>query len=166
MQQFDPNVPVGALTITGDFTAAVLVEEVPAVGVGNLVLDPTQPFDIKVEWAIDGNIAELWLTALAVASPDWIVTAYAESVGPGPELIVGTVNVPVNPLPSANAPFEYSATITVPPGTLAEENPGDPTVSGVYKIVVTVFLNSVLGAFGLDIVGFAEGQVIKVEDPN
>ena len=85
MSNFDPNVPSGFLTITGDFTSAVLVKEVPALGVGNLVLDPTQPFDIQVDWKIDGNIAELWLSALAVASPDWIVTAYAESVGPGPE---------------------------------------------------------------------------------
>ncbi len=54
----------------------------------------------------------------------------------------------------------------MPPSTLAEENPGDPTVSGVYKIVVTVFLNSVLGSLGLDMIGFAEGPVIKVEDPN
>jgi len=166
MADFDPNVPVGALTITGDFTAAVLVEEVPAFGVGNLVLDPTQPFDIKVEWAIDGNVAELWLTALSVASPDWIVTAYAESVGPGPELIVGTVNVPVLPFASANAPFQYSTTITVPPNTLAEENPGDPTVSGVYKLVVTVFLDSNLGSLGYDMMASATGPVIKVEDPN
>ena len=64
---FDPNVPSGFLTITGDFTSAVQVKEVPAIGVGNLVLDPTHSFDIKVDWMIDGNIAELWLSALAVA---------------------------------------------------------------------------------------------------
>jgi hypothetical protein len=162
---FDPNVPTGFLTITGDFTSAVLVNEVPAIGVGNLVLDPTQPFDIKVDWKIDGNIAELWLSALAVASPDWVVTAYAESVGPGPEKILVAKNVPVLPLPSANPPFAYSTTLTVPPNSLDEENPGNPLVSGVYKLVVTVFLDSVFGQPGYDIMGFAEGPVVKVENP-
>ena len=165
MPSFDPNVPSGSLTITGDFTAAVLVTDTPAIGVGNLVLDPTKPFDIQADWAIDGNVAELWLSALAVASPDWIVTAYAESVGPGPELLIATQKVPVLPLPSANPPFAYSATLTVPPNTLPEENPGDPFVSGVYKLVVTVFLDSVFGSPGYDVIGFSEGPVIKVENP-
>ena len=166
MATFDPNVPSGFLTITGDFTSAVLVEEVPAIGVGNLVLDPTREFKIKLDWAIDGNVAELWLSALAINSPDWIVTAYAESVGPGPEQILVTKNVPVNPLPSLNPPFAYSTTLTVPPFSLPEENPGDPLVSGVYKLVVTVFLDSTFGSQGYDMMGFVEGPVVKVEDPN
>jgi hypothetical protein len=164
--QFDPDVPSGFLTITGEFTAAVLVSEVPAIGVSNLVLNPQQTFDIKVDWQIDGNIAELWLSALAVASPNWVVTAYAESIGPGPEQILVAKDVPVLPLPSANAPFAYSTTLTVPANTLPEENPGDPLVSGVYKLVVTVFLNSVFGSPGYDIMGFAEGPVIKMENPD
>jgi hypothetical protein len=164
--QFDPDVPSGFLTITGEFTAAVLVSEVPAIGVSNLVLNPQQTFDIKVDWKIDGNIAELWLSALAVASPNWVVTAYAESIGPGPEQILVAKDVPVLPLPSANPPFAYSTTLTVPANTLPEENPGDPLVSGVYKLVVTVFLDSVFGSPGYDIMGFAEGPVIKMENPD
>jgi hypothetical protein len=163
--QFDPDVPTGFLTITGEFTSAVLVSEVPAIGVSNLVLNPQQTFDIKVDWKIDGNIAELWLSALAVASPNWVVTAYAESIGPGPEQILIAKDVPVLPLPSANPPFAYSTTLTVPANTLPEENPGDPLVSGVYKLVVTVFLDSVFGSPGYDIMGFAEGPVIKMENP-
>jgi hypothetical protein len=163
--QFDPDVPTGFLTITGEFTSAVLVSEVPAIGVSNLVLNPQQTFDIKVDWKIDGNIAELWLSALAVASPNWVVTAYAESIGPGPEQILVAKEVPVLPLPSANPPFAYSTTLTVPANTLPEENPGDPLVSGVYKLVVTVFLDSVFGSPGYDIMGFAEGPVIKMENP-
>jgi hypothetical protein len=31
----------------------------------------------------------------------------------------------------------YTAKITVPAGALSEENPGDPTQSGTYKIVMT-----------------------------
>jgi hypothetical protein len=164
MSNFDPNVPSGFLTITGEFTTAILVEEVPAIGVGNLVLDPGEEFKIKVDWKIDGNIAELWLAALAVDSPNWVVTAYAESIGPGPEQILVVQNVPVLPL-VGNPPFTYTTTLTVPPDTLLEENPGDPLVSGVYKLVVTVFLNSVFGSPGYDVMGFSEGPVIKMENP-
>ena len=165
MPEFDPNVPSGFLTITGEFTSAVVVTETPTIGVGNLVLDPTKDFDISVAWKIDGNISELWLTALAIDSPNWVVTAYAESIGPGPELILVTQNVPVLPLPSASPPFAYSVTLNVPPNTLQEENPGDPLVSGVYKLVVTVFLNSTFGQDGYDVMAFSEGPVVKVENP-
>jgi hypothetical protein len=46
-----------------------------------------------------------------------------------------------------------------------EENPGDPTQSGTYKIVVTTFLDSDLGPVGYDMMGYAEGPIIKVENP-
>ena len=165
MSDFDPNVPAGPLTITGQFSSAVVVKENPAFGAGNLVLNPNKPFDIKVKWKISGNVAEIWLNALASKSPDWVVTAYAESIGPGPEKILLAKKVPVLPLASANAPFKYSTTLTVPANTLPEENPGNPLVSGVYKLVVTVFLDSRFGAPGYDIVGFAEGPIVKMENP-
>ena len=60
---------------------------------------------------------------------------------------------------------KYTAKITVPPDTLNEENPGDPTQSGTYKIVVTAFLDSDLGPVGYDMMGYAEGPIIKVESP-
>jgi hypothetical protein len=50
--------------------------------------------------------------------------------------------------------------------TLSEENPGNPNQSGTYKIVVTTFLDSNLGPVGYDMMGYAEGPIIKVEDPN
>jgi hypothetical protein len=53
----------------------------------------------------------------------------------------------------------------VPADTLHEENPGDPTQSGTYKIVVTAFLDSAIGGVGYDIMGYAEGPIVKVEDP-
>ena len=164
VSDFDPNVPIGPLTITGEFTAAVLVKEVPAFGVGNLVLNPQQPFDIEVKWRIDGNVAELWLHALASRSPKWVVTAYAESVGPGPETVLLEQRVPVLPLSSPDAPFDFKTTLTVPANSLPEENPGDPRVSGVYKLVVTVFLDSTFGRPGYDIMGFAEGPIVKMEN--
>ena len=162
--RFDPNLPG---LIEGDFKGGVSVVEVPGFapfGASNLVLDPTKPFDINVSWHIFGPLTPPWLTALGVASPNWIVTAYAESVGPGPEIIIGTANVLVGAGPFS-LDESYNATVTVAPGTLQEENPGDPTCSGVYKLVVTVFLDSVLGPVGYDIMGYAEGPVVKAENP-
>ena len=59
----------------------------------------------------------------------------------------------------------YSARLTVKAGTLAEENPGNPNQSGTYKIVVTTFLDSTIPGVGYDIMGYAEGPIIKVESP-
>jgi hypothetical protein len=53
----------------------------------------------------------------------------------------------------------------VPAGTLSEEDPGNPNQSGTYKIVVTTFLNSALGQVGYDMMGYAEGPIVKVESP-
>ena len=67
------------------------------------------------------------------------------------------MNVPVGgPLFSQDE--AEKARLTVPAGTLSEENPGDPTQSGTYKIVVTTFLDSALGAVGYDMMGYAEAR--------
>src|SRR3954470_9424897 len=141
---FDPNIPPAGPTdptIQGEFLGIVGITEQPAIGRGNLVVNRTKPFDIEVKWRVFGNLVPLWLTALSVKSKNWVVTAYAESQGPGDEVALGSVNVPVGgPLFSLNEAFK--ATLKVPANTLSEENPGDPTQSGTYKIVVTAFLDS------------------------
>jgi hypothetical protein len=98
-----------------------------------------------------------------VNTPNWVVTAYAESQGPGPEVSLGSVNVPVGG-PPFSQDVSYTATITVPPFTLPEENPGNPNQSGIYRTSVTTFLDSSLGG-PYDMIGFADGPGIKVEDP-
>jgi hypothetical protein len=165
--RFDPNIPPAGPTdpaIQGEFTGIVAITEQPTLGKANLVVNRDKPFDIEVNWHVFGNLVPLWLTALSVNTKDWVVTAYAESQGPGDEINLGSVNVPVGgPLFSQDE--AYSAKLTVPAGTLKEENPGDPTQSGTYKIVVTTFLDSALGAVGYDMMGYAEGPIIKVESP-
>jgi hypothetical protein len=165
--RFDPNIPPttpAAPAIQGEFKGLGAVVEEPRIGEGNLVVNGGEPFDIKVTWHIFGNLTPLWLTALAAHTKDWVVTAYAESEGPGPELVIGKKYVPVGG-PHFTHDEEYTATITVPAGKLPEENPGDPYRSGVYKIIVTAFLNSDLGKPGYDMMGYAEGPIIKVENP-
>jgi hypothetical protein len=165
--RFDPNIPPAGPTdpaIEGEFTGIVAITERPTLGKSNLVVNAEESFDVEVAWHVFGNLVPLWLTALSVNTPDWVVTAYAESQGPGDEKTLGEVRVPVGgPLFSQDE--AYKAKLTVPPGTLAEENPGDPTQSGTYKIVVTTFLDSALGPVGYDMMGYAEGPIIKVEDP-
>jgi hypothetical protein len=164
---FDPNIPPAGPTdpcIEGEFTGIVAITEHPTLGKSNLVVNRDESFDINVKWHVFGNLVPLWLTALKVDSPNWVVTAYAESQGPGDEVSLGSVNVPVGG-PAFSLDEQYEATVTVGPNTLSEENPGDPTQSGTYKIVVTAFLDSDLGAVGYDMMGYAEGPIIKVENP-
>jgi len=165
--RFDPNIPPTGPTdpaIQGEFTGIVTITERPTLGKSNLVVNPDETFDIDVQWHVFGNLVPLWLTALSVQSPNWVVTAYAESQGPGDEVTLGSVNVPVGG-PIFSLDENYSAKLTVPAQSLSEENPGDPTQSGTYKIVVTAFLNSALGPVGYDMMGYAEGPIIKVESP-
>ncbi|WP_305783309.1 hypothetical protein [Symbioplanes lichenis] len=166
--RFDPNIPPTKdptdPCIEGDFTSIVGITDRPTLGKSNLVVNRDQPFDITVEWHVFGNLVPLWLTALSARTRNWVVTAYAESQGPGDEKTLGSVNVPIGG-PTFSLDEKYSAKLTVPANMLAEENPGDPTQSGTYKIVVTTFLDSDLGAVGYDMMGYAEGPIIKVESP-
>ncbi len=164
---FDPNIPAdpnntAAPCIEGNITS-VMITEVPHIGTTNLVVDPGVPFSIDVNWSVFGNLVPVWLTALSVQSPNWVVTAYAEPEGPGNKVDLGTVNVPVSAQP-LSLKMDYTGRITVPAGKLHEENPGDPRYSGVYKIIVTTFLDSTLGAPGYDMIGYAEGPIIKAEN--
>jgi hypothetical protein len=165
--RFDPNIPPAGPTdpaIEGEFTGIVGITEKPTLGKSNLVINADEAFDIEVSWHVFGNLVPLWLTALSVDSKNWVVTAYAESQGPGDEITLGSVDVPVGG-PGFSLDEAYSAKLTVPAGTLNEENPGDPTQSGTYKIVVTTFLDSDLGPVGYDMMGYAEGPIVKVESP-
>ena len=165
--RFDPNIPPAGPTdpaIQGEFTGIVGITEQPTLGKSNLVVNRAQSFDIEVKWHVFGNLVPLWLTALSVRTKNWVVTAYAESQGPGDEVSLGSVNVPVGG-PFFSQDEAFSARLTVPPNALREENPGDPTQSGTYKIVVTTFLDSDLGPVGYDMMGYAEGPIIKVENP-
>ncbi|MDH3660108.1 MAG: hypothetical protein OEU92_08770 [Alphaproteobacteria bacterium] len=157
LSTFDPHQEVpGNVLIKGEFTSVKVRDPVGPPNVQNLVIDPSKPFDIDVEWELSGSNAPLYLAAL---DANWSVEAYAESMGPGPEIQIASATVPKNGL-------AYSTTLHVPASTLPEGNPGNGGPSGVYKLVVTAFLNSSLpGPTGFDIAGFSEGPMIRVENP-
>jgi hypothetical protein len=156
MKQFDPNIPG---LISGDVTTVTVIDPAntfPGFEVGNHVLDRNESFDVKVDWEIQGLLAPLWLAALG---GNWDVSVYAESLGGGNEIRLGTATVAADP-----AVTSYSATVTVPPNSLDEHAPGTD-VGGIYKLVVAVFLNSNLGRPGFDMIGFNEGPIVQVENP-
>ncbi len=163
-QSFDPTIPgylegeVNSITVTAPATF-------PAPALRRLVVDPTKPFDLTIEWEIFGDLVPLWLAALAGT---WNVSVFAESIGPGPEVRLGTTTVkttdtlPCTVNQAKSNCTKYSATITVPAGTLTEDIGDD---SGTYKLVATVFLDSSLGTPGFDLTGFREGPIIRAENP-
>lgn len=62
---------------------------------------------------------------------------------------------------------KWQAEVTVPAGTLEEGNPGGPddSPSGLYRLAVSVFLNSSLGEPGFDLCGFQNSSVVQAENP-
>lgn len=160
---FDPNIP-GVLptdpSIEGDVT--VQIKEKPSLGTANLVIDGDHPFDIEVAWNVKGTLVPLWLSALK--NQKWVVTAYATPRGKGDGMYLDSTDVAVGAGPFKQLEA-YAATLTIPAHKLPEENPGNKDQSGVYQITVTVFLNSDLGEVGYDMMGYADGPVIKVESP-
>lgn len=157
MQQFDPNIPG---LISGDITTVVVIDPAgtfPPFEVGNHVLNRDDSFQVSVTWKIDGLLRPLWLAALGGS---WNVQLFAESLGGGPEILLASDNsVAADP-----AVANYSVTLNIPPAALDEGDPGS-NVSGIYKLVVSVFLDSTLGSPGFDMTGFNEGPIIQVENP-
>lgn len=157
MQQFDPNIPG---LIEGNVTTVVVIDPAgtfPPFEVGNHVLNRNDSFQVNVEWKITGLLRPLWLAALG---GNWNVQVFAESIGGGPEILLARDDsVAADPNRS-----DYAVQLTVPPNALDEGDPGSNT-SGIYKLVVSVFLNSDLGSPGFDMTGFNEGPIVQVENP-
>jgi hypothetical protein len=161
MDQFDPNFPP---YVEGSITSVTITEPVPAFGLPNKVVDPSKDFTVTVEWTVFGLLTPVWIAAL---EDPWVVSVYAESMAGGPEALIGTANVAkatFTPDPSTVNGRIYTADVVVPANTLQEGDPNSQ-VSGIYKLVTSVFLNSDLGAPGFDMIGFAEGPFIQVENP-
>jgi hypothetical protein len=176
MEQFDPNIPD---LMEGAVTRVVVTEPQPfKYGLPNHVIDPTKPFDLTIEWEIFGQLVPLWLSALA---GEWEVSVFAESLGPGPEILLGKATVPtgqtvpVDPKepvdPKKPNLTKYSVTIVVKENTLPEFKPekdmGETGTAGIYKLATAVFLDSKIESTpGFDLVGYSEGPVIQAEEPH
>lgn len=173
MTDFDPHLvhdPGGFIYIQGECTNVMVKEPAAPFPVpdskSNFVIDPRRAFTVSVGWDIYGYLTSLWLNAL---DDNWLVSVYAESMGPGPELLAGQQSVPVasfTPVADPAKPFgrHFEADVTIPANTFPEgEPPG--SASGVFKLMIRIWLNSSLGAPGYDMTGFHEGPFITAENP-
>jgi hypothetical protein len=126
----------------GTFSAKVLDNSVGATN----VLEASKPIKIEALWEIDVESAR-------VLGGQWEVAAYAESIGPGPE-----VQLPPTQVIPLNGGTNYGTVIVVPPNTLPD-NPGPPH-SGVYKIVVVLLLRN----FGnvTDVAAIDEAPLLRI----
>jgi hypothetical protein len=123
----------------------------------NVVIDHDQPpttvikttdhFHVLVHWHITG-------TAATTLGGDFTVKVFAESIGPGPEVQLGSVVVPVSAAPSS-LNRHYQADIFVNPNTLQE---------GPYKLVSAILYSN--GGIPGNIAGVEEGPTIQVYVPH
>jgi|GEM_PF-1217448 hypothetical protein len=121
----------------------------------NQVLQTNLAWQIKVDWSIFGPDAP-------AIGGDWHVQASIESIGPGPEVIVGTAVVPVsNAAPAFTR--SYSTTITVPVGKIKS----DGTEDGVYMLALLIaHTNTGAGVTRKDkMAGFSEGPMLHFYTP-
>jgi hypothetical protein len=134
--------------LTMSITPAVVIEQ---GGNLNTIIDDDNDFVVNVSWAVSPAQTALHLTGT------WTVRAYVESVGPGQEVLAGQVNVAGSGGPT------YSASVTVPKGTLASNaNPG--VASGVYKVVTVLTYVTSLNA-PTELAAFSEGPHFMIRTP-
>lgn len=163
---FDPNL---ANVFEGEITELIINETPPFPTTRNHVIDPSEDLRIKVRWETFGLFGINLPDAHDNNGGAWQVKVFAESIGPGTDSELATATVQVNTRAAcavhggAQPCGLWEAEIVVPaPVPLNENDPGND--SGVYKLVTTVFLNDNTGS-QTDIIGFREGPLIQVEDP-
>jgi hypothetical protein len=127
LSQFDPEI---ANLFRGEITAVEVNDPAILGHVPNLVLNPNRPFEVRVDWTLTGSEVPVYLKALE--DSDWIVTVYAESMGPGPEVKLGEGTEPngftvsTSPTPA----FSWSHTLRSAIEA-AEPGPADDLVDAV-----------------------------------
>jgi hypothetical protein len=119
------------------------------------VLDTDEPFNIRVEFEVPNTI-----NPFVNSGHTFRLRAYAESIGPGPEVQLGAT-LPVTGVTSRK---DYEAVIAVPANTLVGEGGffNGVLVSGVYKIVVVL---QHLNGIALEDSGYTDAGLIQIRLP-
>jgi hypothetical protein len=125
-------------------------------GPTSTVLDPGANANTIIEHSKGGKITTDWsfsglLTSL-LPNMQFNVNVYSESIGEGPEGLVGSVSVAGTAVPPP-------AEVQIPPSSTQLPPPG-PGVSGVYKLT-TVVTSTLLGN-PFPVAGYAEGPIVQV----
>lgn len=136
----------GLPALDGAVTAVAIIDH---DGNPNRVIDDQLPFDVTINWTVQPP------ATAALLDGQWTVKVYAESMGPGPEVLIGTAVVAANGGPA------YSASINVPAGTLPSDVPPD---SGVYKLVVVITYRNTLNVL-TEMAAFSEGPMFLLRRP-
>lgn len=144
---FDPVDTLGPLTFGGEMTVKVLDTDLDP----NTVIDYDDPFHLDWEISLNGSLPSFLFGTFQVE-------AFAESVGPGPELSLGTQTV------TATGALTYTGRVTVPAHTLDHAGQGTPPASGIYEVAVTAFYANPDGSRTV-ISGYQMGTVIKIRQP-
>jgi hypothetical protein len=121
----------------------------PPLGTPDAILTTAQAWQVRATFGFAGSLAP-WLVSLSIP---WTLTIKAESFGPEPEVVLGSVSgvttagqLQYGPAPvGANVP-----TLVVPAGTLS---------AGVYRIVGIVTFG---GTPPAPIVGFNSDLVVQI----
>jgi hypothetical protein len=125
-------------------------------GAPNTIIKTTDAFTVRLRFAVDQPGASL-------LGGQWLVRAYAESVGPGQEQQIGNTvaqNVSAGVPGGPPARLEYTVDVNVPAGTLDDES---ATSSGVYKLAAIVTHQNFGGPTVL--AGFVEGPIVQLREP-
>jgi hypothetical protein len=139
---FEPqNIPPNFFT--GTINAVAVLD--PSGLQPTTIIRTTDTWHVSISWRIAGIVAD----ALAGT---WQVRAFLESMGAGFEGQVGSQTINLNTDPTT--PRDYSALLTVPPGTPA----------GTYKLVVTVNYLTPSNQPGF-MAGYQEGPILQFFNP-
>jgi hypothetical protein len=115
------------------------------------VLDANLPFTVRVGWSVPPTLAPF-------LGGSFRLRVYVESIGPGPEQIVGQQVVAVVP-----GQLDYqNVDLVVPGNTLPGEGAGAPPVSGLYRVVAVI---QHLNGAATEGSGYHEGALIQLRQP-
>jgi hypothetical protein len=123
-------------------------------GTPNNILDEPLGGSCTVSWSFNGPGKSLLNPTI------FTVHLYAGAIGPGPDKLVGTVNVTGTAHTVVGLNWDFAASVPILPGSLPANGPG---VSGVYRLTA-VITNSVGGVRDV-IGGFVDGPVIEMRNP-
>ncbi len=136
--------PFGGL-LTG--TISTLVEDPSGISPPSSIIQTDDAWQVVVSWNISG-IAAMFLGG------NWTVRVFVESIGPGPEVQVGTTQVvPLSAAPPATS-RSYNTTMPVGAGVLPE---------GSYKLVT--LLNYENAGVSGEMAAFVESPIVQIIPP-